>query len=63
MKRLKGVSFDELNAETIKNSYCGNELTPTCGSYGAHTIRTVSGREFVLWNALGEVNLSEVIKT
>jgi hypothetical protein len=60
-KRLKAVGFHSLRGETIVNERHGNELTPNCGGYGAYTLTTESGRELVVWNSLGEVNLSEVI--
>ena len=63
MKRLKGLSFKELIKETVIEVKCGCELMPTCGSYGATTLNTKSGRELVVWNSMGEVNLSEVITT
>ncbi len=60
-RRLKGVSFGKLLKETIRDVQFGSDLTPSCGSYGATTLWTESNREFVIWNSMGEVNLSEVI--
>ncbi len=60
-KKLEGCSFKVLTGERIVNERFGNPLTPKCGSYGAHTIMTESGREFVLWTSMGEVSLGEVV--
>ena len=60
-KILQGMSFASLVDETIVEVSSGSTLTPKCGSYGAYTIRTKSGKQFVIWQSMGEVNLSQVI--
>ena len=58
---IKGVAFSVLVGETIKEVAFGNPNTPKCGSYGAMTIVTESGKRLVIWQSMGEVNLSEEV--
>lgn len=37
----------------------GAPQTPKLGSYGAYTITTDDGKEYVIWQAMGEINLSQ----
>ena len=60
MSHLNGIAWTQLTGETIVEVKFGNPLTPKLGSYGAYTLITKSGRELVVWNSMGEVNLSEV---
>lgn len=59
---IKGVNFKTLESKTITNVKYGSEHTPSCGSYGAMTIECSDGSKFVIWNSLGEVNLSQITK-
>ncbi len=61
-QRLQGVSFRVLEGITIVEVIHGHKLTPSCGSYGAYTIKTEKGEEYVIWNSLGEVNISQVVE-
>ena len=61
IRMLKGMSMKKLQTETIVAVKCGSDLTPACGSYGAYTVLTESGKEYVIWTSMGEVNLSEII--
>lgn len=62
MRILKAVGLTALLRETIKDVQFGSDMAPKCGSYGAYTLFTESGRELVIWNSMGEVNLSEVVE-
>ena len=62
MEKLEHINFKALIGETIISVEFGNKLVPKLGSYGAETLKTVSGRTFVFWQAMGEVNISEVIQ-
>jgi len=59
--RPDAVNFKELEGETITNVKYGSPHYPRAGSYGAVTITTKSGKEFVLTQGFGEVNLSKLI--
>ena len=62
MRYLNPVSVrDTLCSIKISKIKHGSQLTPSCGPYGAYTIQTEDGREYVLWQAYGEINLSQVI--
>ena len=57
-KTYKAISFNALKDETIIENFCGCTIMPKCGSYGAHTLKTASGKEFVIWTSMGEVCLN-----
>lgn len=61
MRALNSISFKILINERIIEVKHGCDLMPKCGSYGATTLITKSGRELVVWNSFGEVCLSEVL--
>lgn len=60
MQHMAAIPAGLLVGETIAEIRCGSEHTPKCGPYGAYTIKTQSGRTFVVWQGCGEVNWSEV---
>ncbi len=60
MAHLKSVPFRDLETESINHVKCGSDMAQACGSYGAYTIYTASGKEYVVWNSMGEINLSLV---
>ena len=59
---LRAIGVKGLVGETVVEVKNGSKHTPKCGSYGAYTLITKSGRELVVWNSMGEVNISEVIE-
>jgi hypothetical protein len=60
---LEAVSFEHLVKEEITAVQYGSIYVPKCGSYGARTLHTASGKEYVIWNdGHGEVNLSLVVQ-
>ncbi len=63
MEKLKHLNFKALIGETITGVEFGNKLLHGLGSYGAETLKTASGRTFVFWQSMGEVNISEVIES
>lgn len=63
MRMLKGISIRNLKDIKIVSEKCGSDLTPKCGSYGAHTLFSDEGTEYVLWTSMGELNLSKVVET
>jgi hypothetical protein len=56
------VSFDALLNETIVSVKYGHDGFPSCGPYGARAFHTASGKIFVVWNSMGEVNLTQMIE-
>jgi hypothetical protein len=56
------VNFDALVGETIESVSYGSRYKPQLGSYGARTLKTKSGKEFIISQCLGEPILSEVKK-
>lgn len=61
MRALNSLSFKSIMEERIVEVKFGCDLMPKCGSYGAQTLITKSGRELVIWSSMGEVCLSEVL--
>lgn len=57
-----GVSMSTLIGETIIEVKFNNPEMPKLNPYNGYTLITKSGREFVIWNSLGETNLSEITK-
>jgi len=49
-----------LAGETIVSVKFGAVDMPKCGSYGAYTLTMASGKALVIWQAYGEINLTEV---
>jgi len=60
--RRKSVLWNSLIGETIIETKWGNQTLPNYQTYGCQTLITKSGREFVITQAMGEVQLSEVVK-
>lgn len=60
MRRLVAVSLQALKGETIKRVSYNNDMMPKLNAYNGYTLFTESGRELIVWNSMGETNLSEV---
>jgi hypothetical protein len=60
MRYLSGIGVKALKDLDIERITNGHDLTSSCGSYGAYTLHTKDGQEYVLWAGMGEVNLSKV---
>lgn len=62
--RRKSVLWNSLIGETIIETKWSNQTTSSINllEYGCQTLITKSGREFVITQAMGEVQLSEVVK-
>lgn len=57
---MRSVAWHALEGEQVVETKSGNANTPKLGPYGATTLITKSGKQFVVWQAYGEVNLSLV---
>jgi hypothetical protein len=58
----KDVQWADLKGETIVSTAWGNKELPNGQYYGVMTLCTKSGREFVVTQCMGEVQLTEVVK-
>lgn len=56
------VSWMDLVGQTITEVKHGSPELPKGQTYGVYTLKTKAGREFIVTQCMGEVNLSEVKK-
>lgn len=58
---LKPVPFSVLEGKTVVKTACGHPLMPKLGSYGATVLTCSDDTTYVVWQAYGEVNLSQEV--
>ena len=62
MARYKAVSMMTLKGQTIKEVRHNSDVMDRLNPYNGWTLITESGREFVVWNSMGETNLNEIFR-
>ena len=62
MKTYKAQPMAILAGETITKVSHGNPIMERLPPYNGYTLYTASGREFVIWNSMGETNLNEILE-